>query len=55
MPTVTPVRGSRLRHALGRTDLALVAVIATVLAASVLIVAIGPIDVFAATGALRCG
>jgi hypothetical protein len=55
MPTITPTRtSSGLRHAFGRGDLALVAVIATVLAASVLIVAIGPIDALAAARPLRC-
>lgn len=54
MPTITPTRISHLRHALGRSDLALVAVVAAVIAAAGLIVAIGPIDAFAATAATRC-
>lgn len=54
MPTITPTRISHIRHALGRSDVALVSVIAAVLAAAGLIVAIGPIDALAAVGATRC-
>jgi hypothetical protein len=54
MPTVTPTRTSRFRLALGRGDLALVAVIAAALAATGLVVAIGPIDALAAAGTMRC-
>lgn len=52
MPTIT--RTSRLRHALGHIDFALVAVIAAVLAASALVIAIAPIDPLAGAAAARC-
>jgi hypothetical protein len=54
MPTITPTRISHLRHALGRVDVALVAVIAAVFVATALIVAIGPVDALSATVATRC-
>jgi hypothetical protein len=54
MPTITPTRTSGLRHALGRIDFALVAVIAAVLAATALVITIGPIDALAGVAAARC-
>jgi hypothetical protein len=54
MPTITPTRVSRLRHAPGHVDLAFVAVIAAALAATGLLIVIGPIDVLAAARTVRC-